>query len=49
MCCKQTQLEVAIPTNVFVDHGNRYVSTTSGLGQLTLRVYLFVGGRELKD
>jgi len=34
---------------VFVDYSNKYISTASGCEQLTLRVRLFVGSRQLKD
>jgi len=48
MCCKQTQLGVAMPASVFVDHGSRCVSTALGSGQHVLTVHLFAGGRQLR-
>jgi len=48
MCCIQTQPVVAMLASVFVNHGNRYVSTASRSEQLVLTVHLFAGGRQLR-
>jgi len=48
MCCKQTQLEVAMLASIFVDRSNRYIRTASGSGQNILTVYLFACGRQVR-
>jgi len=48
MCCKQTQLGVAMLISVFVDRGSRYVGTASESGQHVLTAHLFAGGRQLR-